>query len=357
MLLLASAFGFHFPMRILLTADPGLQVPPVKYGGIERIVAQLCVEYRKAGAVVGLVAQEGSTAPTDALFPWPAAAAPGSLIGIGQHALALERARRQFRPDVIHSFSRLAYLAQFLAARRPPMVMSFQRHTGGRSVQLASRLGGKSLRFTGCSEFICQQGRRGGGHWTAIPNFVECARVPFASEAPADGTLLFLSRIEPIKGAHLAIRIARAAGRRLLLAGNRGTSADDQAYWRDEIEPHLGPEVEYVGEVDDAQKFALLARSAALLVPIQWDEPFGIVFAEALAAGVPVLTCARGATPEIVEPGRTGFFVTGVEDGAEAVRRLPGLRREDCRAAALARFDAAVVARQYLQLLHEHIAT
>lgn len=342
-------------MRILLTADPGIHVPPQNYGGIERIVAGLCAQYRAAGSQVGLLARRGSTAPTDATFAWPEEAAAGGVVGSWRHALALRNAVRAFRPDVIHSFSRLAYLTPVLAARNPPVLMSYQRHTGGRSIRLAHRLAGPSIRFTGCSEFICGLGRRGGGRWSPIPNFVETERIPFTPTAPAGGGLLFLSRLDATKGAHLSIAIAKAAGRRLILAGNRGTEAEAGEYWAKEIAPHLGPQVEWVGEVNDEQKFHLLANASALLVPIQWDEPFGIVFVEALAAGVPVLTCARGATPEIVEPGRTGFFISGVEDGVQAVQRLGQLQRRACRDAAETRFDAAIVARQYLQLLHEHL--
>ena len=85
-------------------------------------------------------------------------------------------------------------------------------------------------------------------------------------------------------------------------------------------------------------------------MPIQWDEPFGIVFAEALAAGTPVLTCARGAAPEIVDDGVTGFFVTTAADGAAAVGRLGQIDRHRCRAAAAARFSRDVCAEQYLEL-------
>ena len=108
-----------------------------------------------------------------------------------------------------------------------------------------------------------------------------------------------------------------------------------------------------MGEVNDAEKWRLLGEASALLVPIQWDEPFGIVFVEALAAGVPVITCARGATPEIIEPGKTGFFITGVADGVEAVRFLPNIDRRACRARAEACYDSWVVAAKYLALYAE----
>ena len=127
--------------------------------------------------------------------------------------------------------------------------------------------------------------------------------------------------------------------------------SEGRAYWDQHIAPALGRDgVEWIGEVDDARKWSLLADAAALLVPIQWDEPFGIVFAEALAAGVPVITCARGGTPEIVEPGRTGFFISGVEDGLKAVRALSSIDRNACRARAEADFDQPIIADRYLRL-------
>jgi glycosyltransferase involved in cell wall biosynthesis len=100
----------------------------------------------------------------------------------------------------------------------------------------------------------------------------------------------------------------------------------------------------------------LLGGAAALLVPIQWDEPFGIVFVEALAAGTPVITCHRGATPEIIEEGVTGFFIRGFQDGAEAVSRLPLLSRARCRKAVEERFTVAHCAEQYLDVYRSVIA-
>ena len=336
-------------MRILLTADPEIPVPPVGYGGIERIVDALVREFTARGHTAGLVAHADSQSPAAMRFAWPGrrSTSRGDTV---RNVLALRRAAGAFKPDVLHSFSRLAYLLPLLP-NRLPKVMSYQRHTGGRQVTLAARLGGRSLRFTGCSEFICAQGRRAGGQWTAIHNFIEPERFTFVPHVPANAPLVFLSRIESIKGADLAIAIARAAGRRLVLAGNQATSGPEREFWDAKIAPQLGRDgVEWFGEVNDVQKNELLGRAAALLVPIQWDEPFGIVFAEAMACGTPVLTCARGATPEIVEEGRTGFFLRTVEEGVAAVRRLGELDRAACRRAAEDRFSARMCGGQYLDL-------
>jgi glycosyltransferase involved in cell wall biosynthesis len=334
-------------MRILLSADPELPVPPTGYGGIERIVDGLVSDFREQGHSVGLIARPGSTAAAEVLFPWPGRSSRSAHDTL-KNMLALRRAVRGFRPDVLHSFSRLAYLLPTLASDLPK-VMSYQRHTGGRQIGIAARLGGASLRFTACSEFIAAMGRTSGGSWNTVPNFVDPSRHEFAPRVDNDAPLVFLSRVERIKGPHVAIAVARASGRRLLLAGNRAEHGPEREFWETEIEPHLGRDgIEWIGEVDDARKSALLARAAALVVPIQWDEPFGIVFVEALAAGTPVIACARGALPEIIDIGRTGYFMDTVEEGAAAVRRLPEIDRTACRRAAEARFSRDTCAAAYL---------
>ncbi len=336
-------------MRILLTADPEIPVPPVGYGGIERIVDALLRRFRAGGHEVGLVAHPGSRSPAARLFTWPGRRSASRLDTL-RNALLLRRAVRVFQPDVLHSFSRLGYLLPLLPTALPK-VMSYQRHTGGRSLAWAARLGGRSLHFTGCSDFICHMGRPRGGTWHAIPNFVELDKLTFVPRVPADAPLVFLSRVESIKGPDVAIAVARAAGRRLLIAGNRADSGPEREFWDREIAPHLGRDgIDYVGEVDDTRKNALLGSAAAMIVPIRWDEPFGIVFAEALAAGTPVITCARGALPEIVDDGVTGCFMSSVDDGVAAVARVAQLDRAACRRVAETRFSVAPCAERYLDV-------
>ena len=336
-------------MRILLTADPELPVPPKLYGGIERIIASLGTGLLAGGHEVALAAHPDSDRAAGwRLFPWPG--------GRSQHrgdALANLRALggavAAFRPDLVHSFSRLFYLGPLLL-RKLPKIMSFQREPTGRTVGWAARLARRSLVFTGCSDAISNRGQqRGGGHWETIHNFVDLASYDFAPTVAHDAPLVFLSRLERIKGAHTAIAACRRAGRRLILAGNH---ADDDGehgrYWRDEILPHLGRDgVEYVGPVDDAQKNRLLGQAAAMIVPIEWEEPFGIVFAESLACGTPVISCPRGALPEIVRPGVDGFLVHDADEAAAAIARLPSLRRADCRARAEICFSKEVIVGQY----------
>ena len=130
-------------MRILLTADPGIATPPKGYGGIERIVDALVRRYRALDHEVILVGQRGSTTPTSARLEWPSSR-PESRLDTVRNALVLGRAADHFRPDVIHGFSRLAYLLPILG-RRLPKAMSYQRHTGTKLISMAARLSGPSF--------------------------------------------------------------------------------------------------------------------------------------------------------------------------------------------------------------------
>jgi glycosyltransferase involved in cell wall biosynthesis len=351
-------------MHILLTADPELPVPPRLYGGIERIVDILVREFQRRGHEVGLMAHRDSTASGTPLFPWPALRSQNRYDAL-RNTIALWRAARQFRPEIVHSFSRAAYLLPFLLRSRTPrgfaasgrrsaspgLVMSYQRKPTQRQVRRAAQLGGRSLAFTGCSEHICREGRASGGAWHAIHNCVEMSKFDFQPSVSPNAPLVFLSRVERIKGAHAAIAVARRMGRRLLIAGNHGSSGEEGRYWESEILPHIGQGgIEYVGPVDDEQKNQLLGQAAAMIVPIEWDEPFGIVFAESLACGTPVISCPRGALPEIVRDGVDGFLVDNIEDACAAVARLPSIRRADCRRRAETEFASSVVVEKYLGL-------
>lgn len=337
-------------MRILLTVDPEIPVPPTTYGGIERIADMLARAFMKAGHEVALVAREGSTCPASRLFAWPGKNSR-SMSDTLRNTWRLVGAVRAFQPDVIHSFSRLAYLLPHLRGPRR-IVMSYQREPTPRTVGLATRLAARDvLTFTGCSEYIARRGRRAGGRWHAIPNFVDTERLTFRRTVVDGAPLVFLSRVESIKGAALAIAIARASGSRLIIAGNHADSGPEADYWRREIEPEIGHGgVEYVGPVDDQRKDELLGRARAMLVPIQWNEPFGIVFAEALACGTPVISCPTGALPEIVRSGREGFLVETVEEGCQAVRRLGEIDRAACRDRAERHFSINAVVGRYLEL-------
>jgi glycosyltransferase involved in cell wall biosynthesis len=321
----------------------------VHYGGIERIIDSLVSEFRSLGHQVGLLAHPESAVEVDRFFPWPGSSSLSRRDTLS-NALTLRSAVRSFRPDVLHSFSRIAYMLPVLR-NSLPKIMSYQRGPSPRTTSMGNRLAGGSLVFAGCSEHIAATGRSSGGKWHAIPNFIDPAKFTFVPKVAADAPLVFLSRIESIKGCHTAIAIAKASGRRLLIAGNRVETGSAAGYWDREIAPHLGKDgIEYVGTVNDAQKDALLGQAAAMVVPIEWDEPFGIVFAEALACGTPVISCPRGSIPEIVVHGEHGYHIRGIEDGVLSVRGLERISRAACRRQVEQKFTVRIVAKQYLEL-------
>ena len=182
-------------------------------------MADLAKGLKEKGWEVGLVASAGSELEGVKIFPW----AVDRPCGPGCHvanAITLYQAWRMFQPDVVHSFSRLIYLWSILWVGGKA-VMSYQRATGGWNLKLAQVFGRQRLQFTAISEYIAGQGRVRGGKWHVVPNFVDTAKYSFVPEVPPDAPLVFLSRVEPIKGAHLAIAIAKKSGRGLVLAGNR----------------------------------------------------------------------------------------------------------------------------------------
>ena len=340
-------------MRILLSADPELPVPPPLYGGIERIVHSLLCELQRRGHVVALAANPQSRSPSDSLFPWSG----GSSVRWNdtvKNTRRLQHAVAEFAPDLVHSFSRLAYLIPLLP-RRIPKIMSYQRLTGGRQIAIANKIGRETMRFTACSEFIANQGRPWGGRWTVIPNFVDLEKYDFVEATPTDAPLVFLSRIEALKGAHLAIDVCERLGKKLIIAGNHSTENDEAGdYWRQLIKPKINDtSVRYVGAVDDQQKNRLLGEAAALIVPIQWDEPFGIVFIESLACGTPVIACPRGALPEIIRHGVDGFLANSVTDLSNAVINVDKIDRRTCRRRVEQAFCASVAVGQYEMLYRE----
>jgi glycosyltransferase involved in cell wall biosynthesis len=341
-------------MRILFTADPELPVPPRLYGGIERIIDVLVRKLVARGHHVALCAHGDSTTPAERLYAWPGLQSRGVSSAMS-NMRALRAASRDWRPDIVHSFGRLAYLAPILPSATPK-IMSYQRDPNLRTTRWARRLSCGTLTFTGCSENLCRIGRRGGGTWQAIHNCVETDRLEFRPSVAVDAPLVFLSRVERIKGAHTAIAIAKKAGRRLLIAGNHFTDGEAGDYWRNAIEPELGSSgIEYVGPVDDSAKNALLGAAAAMVVPIEWEEPFGIVFAESLACGTPVISSPRGSLPEIVETGVHGFLIRSVEEGVAAVENLSQISRVACRERAERSFSADAIVSRYEELYEERL--
>jgi glycosyltransferase involved in cell wall biosynthesis len=349
------------PMRIAVTVDPYLPVPPKLYGGIERIVDFLVRELCKRGHRVTLIAHPESETPAR-LIPYGIPPHRGRAVRfreLVQLATRLWKIRKEI--DVVHSFGRMASLAPILPSSRIVKIQSYQRAVPWRGVRRAMRLAGKTLSFTGCSaslfDDLPNQGGAAAGEWRAIYNGIEVDNYrPSAAVSPT-APFVFLGRLERIKGVHHAIEISRLAGRGLVIAGNRVDDSGEPNYFDREIGPHLdGVHVRYVGPVDDKQKNELLGKAYALLMPVEWEEPFGIVMAEALACGTPVLGFPRGSVPEVVKPGFNGFLANDVESLAQFAPQIPELDRLAIRVDCVSRFGRDVIVDQYESLYRDRLS-
>jgi glycosyltransferase involved in cell wall biosynthesis len=327
-------------LSIAITADPHLPVPPTHYGGIERIIHFLVESLTARGHRVTLFAHPASQISGE-LVRYPAGNT--TMLDAARNAATIAGRVLRGDVDIVHSFGRLGYLAP-LAVSRVPKIMSYQRPITRRSIERAARLFGSSLSFTACSRHMIAPVQTL-GTWDVVYNGVPLDAFTFSAHVDADAPLVFLGRLDPEKGAHTAIAVARRARRRLILAGNIATHP---AYFEREIKPHVDDEwVRYIGPVDDVAKNQLLGGAAAFLMPIHWDEPFGIVMAEALACGTPVIGLRRGSVPEVVRHGVTGYVEDDEEGLAAAVDRLDRIDRRRCRTEAEARFSDTVIVDAY----------
>jgi len=332
-------------MRIAITADPFIPVPPVNYGGIERIIHFMVEGLAKNGHDVILVAHKDSKVNVE-LIKYPSTAN-----GIRGHLKNISTINqlRKWKPDVIHSFSRLAYLLPFLVTNIPKL-MSYQREPTISQIQKAMKIARKStLSFTGCSDYISQQISPYAPAYT-VYNGVDLNIYNFNDSVEDDAPLVFLGRIEPLKGTHNAVKAALATNKKLIIAGNIPNEYQD--YFDREIKPYLNEKIKYIGPVNDQQKNELLGNASAFLMPIEWNEPFGIVMAEALACGTPVIGYPRGAVIEVVEHGINGYLAYDFNELCEYINNYSKISRGKARESAEKRFSSHKIVDDYVAIYH-----
>jgi glycosyltransferase involved in cell wall biosynthesis len=338
-------------MRILYLMDPLIQVPPEHYGGIERVIADVADRLGGCGHEVTLWAAPGSRVngrvePFGREGEWTRWSNLRNTLTLAARFL---RGRGRF--DIIHNFGRLAYLAPVLA-RDVPKVQTYMRTVNPANMAIARRLGARRLHFTAVSAAIRDTGCPGGGDWSVIYNCAVPARYPFVGGTnPATAPLVFLGRLDRCKGVHHAIAVARRLRRRLVIAGNVSPLAHEQAYFNEELAPLIDGElVTYIGPVGDEEKRTLLGQAAAMLMPIEWEEPFPVVLPESMLCGTPLIAFRRGGVPEGIDHGRTGFLCDTVDEMTALVSRLPEIDRAAVRAEAARRFSDDAIAGEYERL-------
>ncbi len=337
-------------MKIFLTVDPEIPVPPTAYGGIERIVDGLAKEYKAAGHNVVLVANAQSTCSyATKIVGWKGFSS-GKILHTVKNAFQLLKLVVKEKPDAIHSFSRLLYLYPVFVFTKTRVIQSYQRAISKKSTALAAAIAGNKLQFTACAGHLFKD-FEDKSKWTAIYNFTDTDYFNLPN-ANARNYFAFLGRIEPIKGTAEAIEACLMAKQKLVIAGN--IPQEYKAYFEEKVQPYLQKDVvEYIGPVNDKQKKELLQNAKAMLFPIQWEEPFGIVMAEALACGTPVIGFNRGSVPEVISNSINGFIVSDTNEMEQKIHEVGNVDHLVVSNTAKERFGSSVIARQYLLLLSQ----
>ncbi|PIY08629.1 MAG: glycosyltransferase family 4 protein [Flexibacter sp. CG_4_10_14_3_um_filter_32_15] len=338
-------------MKIAITADPEIPIPPLLYGGIERIIDMLIAQYIKKGHEVVLFGHQESITKAK-LIPYPSTSSFG-IKNILKNTLTVSKlltSKELKNIDVVHSFGRLAYLTLILPTSIP-ILMSYQREPTISQIKKAVSLSKKNtLHFSGCSEYIAGKVRPyAPSH--AVFNGVPIEIYDYQEKLEDDAPLVFLGRVEHIKGTHIAIEVAQKTGRKLIIAGNIPKDDEDTNYFNSQIKPHLDDtQIIYVGAVNDTQKNEILGKAAAFLMPILWNEPFGIVMAEAMACGTPVIGFGRGSVPEVVKHGINGYICQTLQQMIEAVENIDSISRFEVRKDTENRFSADIISDNYLEI-------
>jgi glycosyltransferase involved in cell wall biosynthesis len=336
-------------MKIAQVAPLFESVPPRRYGGTERIVSYLTEELVRRGHDVTLFAS-GDSVTSARLVPCCDQSLrldPKVRDPLPHHILQLEKLRQRADDfDIVHFHTDLLHF---------PLIRGFADRT---VTTLHGRLDLPDLapfysEFTDVPLVSISKAQRWpmpGVTWAGnVPHGLPRNLLPFQPFSGGD-YLAFLGRIAPEKRPDRAIEIAARTGFRLKIAAKIDPA--DQRYWETTIRPLIegNANVEFIGEIDERQKAEFLGKARALLFPIDWPEPFGLVMIEAMACGTPVIAFRHGSVPEVMEDGVSGFIVGDVDQAVAAVRHVGGLNCLLVRRAFERRFTVEAMARAYLEI-------
>ena len=335
-------------MRIAMLAPIAWRVPPRHYGPWERVVGLLTEGLVALGVDVTLFATLDSetSAVLDGVCPRPYEEDPEIDAGVWaplHTGYVMERARAF---DLVHNhfdFGPLTYAGLV----ETPVVTTIHGFSSGRILPVYRRYAGRTHYVS-----ISDADRHPDLPYVAtVWHGIDLPAFTFRPEPDRDDPyLLFFGRIHPDKGAADAVEIARRSGRRLVLAG----VVQDEAYWRERVEPHVdGERVRYVGSVGPEARDRLLGGASALLHMVHFDEPFGLSVVEAFACGTPVVARPRGSMPEIVRDGVDGALVDTVDEAVERLADVERLDRAAIRRGADERFSQERMARDYLAVYRQ----
>jgi glycosyltransferase involved in cell wall biosynthesis len=339
------------PLRIAIVAPPWFEIPPTGYGGIEVLCADLVDALVARGHDVLLVGAGGHG--TRGKFAATGPTADACRLGQGLpevlHTAAAAQIIDDADVDVVHDHTCAGPLLAF--GRLQPTVVTAHGPVAGELGEYYRRLSPR-IGLVGISD--AQRAAAPDLPWTAtVPNAVDVHRHKFSADK--DDFVLFLGRVCADKAPDLAIEAARAAGRPIV-AAVKCNEPDEIGYFSDRVEPRLGSDVTWLDDPPLDEKLDLLARARCLVFPIQWEEPFGLVMIEAMASGTPVVALRRGAVPEVVVDGVTGFVCDELDDLPSAIEAAGDIDPIACRDHVSTRFSPARMARGYERVYRRAVA-
>jgi glycosyltransferase involved in cell wall biosynthesis len=331
-------------LRIAIVSPPWFPVPPPRYGGIEWIVSLLADGLVENGHDVTLFASGDST--TRAKLASVYKEAPSEFIGRSSYELhhVLSCYERAGDFEVINDHS--GALGAVIGATSPvPVVHTVHGPLDRRSGELYKQIARVAPRVGFISLSMNQRVPQPDLPWVAnCPNALDLKAYPVH---PHRGDyLLFIGRMSPDKGCHRAVEVAEQAGLPLKIAGKMQERLEEE-YFEAAVRPHLGPDIEFLGEVTHEEKVDLLQNARVTLFPIKWQEPFGLVMIESMACGTPVIATRWGAVPEVIVDGKTGIIVDEHTEMAAAIPQADRIDPMDCRRYAEEQFSAERMVRDY----------
>jgi glycosyltransferase involved in cell wall biosynthesis len=339
-------------MKIAQIAPLWEEVPPRQYGGTERIVYYLTEQLVRLGHEVTLFASGDSRTSGLLKSVWPTSirknppCIDASILTLAHAAKAFEKAG-EF--EVIHNHMGIQTLPLLASSEAASLTTIHDGFTGD-NLAVFNRYA--SLPYVTISD--AQRNPAASiNYYATVHHGMPPGDFPFSACPNGSAPYLaFLGRMSPEKAPHIAIQVALESGWRLKMAAK--IASHEVAYWKQYVEPLVdGDQIEYLGELGHEAKCELLGGAAALLFPIQWKEPFGLVLIESMACGTPVIAFGLGSVPEVIEDGVTGFVVETKQEMINALDRVEALDRFDCRLRVEQYFSDSVMARNYLRIYEQ----
>ncbi|HID26502.1 MAG TPA: glycosyltransferase family 4 protein [Methanosarcinales archaeon] len=331
-------------MHIAQIAPPWVSVPPKKYGGTELVVSLLTEGLIDRGYEVTLFASGDSKTKGELEYIYKNAVWPPDKYSENNHLAFSIKKCIEKKVDIIHShlevgmgFSRFTDIPIVVTLHIPftEKILDYFKYF-------------KDVHYVSISNFQRSRGPKEMKYSATVYHGIDVSAYPYSNKK--EDYVAFLGRLMPVKGVHTAIIIAKETGIPLKIAG----VISDKQYFEQVLKPSIdGEMVEYIGEVSFEDKCKLLSKAKALLFPIEWPEPFGLIVAESLACGTPVISYLRGSIPEIIVDGKHGFIVQSREEMAKKLKEVGKISSSDCRKRVKEKFSVDNMVNGYIKVYEE----